>query len=137
MKISYNWLKRYIDLNLSPEELANTLPMLGHEVDSVEHVGVPPLENVVVGEILKKDQHPDADRLTVCEVDVNDGEVKTIVCGATNHNAGDRVIVALPGAVLPGNFKIKKSKLRGVPSAGMLCSAGNSASHQSLRGLLY
>lgn len=124
MKISYNWLKRYLDLDLPAEKLADMLPMLGHEVGSVEQVGVPPLAHVVVGEILSKEQHPDADRLSVCLVDVGDAEPKTIVCGATNHKAGDRVIVALPGAVLPGNFKIKKSKLRGVASEGMMCSAG-------------
>lgn len=110
--------------------------MLGLEVDSMEHSGVPPLEYVVVGEILKRDQHPDADRLTVCEVKVSDSETTSIVCGAKNHKVGDRVPVALPGAVLPGNFKIKKSKLRGVPSAGMLCSPKELGLPDTVDGLL-
>ncbi|MFP4070279.1 MAG: phenylalanine--tRNA ligase subunit beta, partial [Opitutales bacterium] len=127
MKISYNWLKHYLDLDtpeLTPEMLAEALPLLGFEVDEIVKLGPPPLENVVVGEVLVYDQHPNADRLRVCKVKTSEGGVAhNIVCGAKNFEAGDRVMVALPGAVLPGDFKIKKSKLRGEPSEGMMCSA--------------
>ena len=99
------------------------LPMLGIEVEEGEEDSGPTLEKVVVGEVLSKDPHPEADRLSVCTVEVGSNEPATIVCGATNFSPGDRVPVALPGAKLPGGFKIKKSKLRGVASEGMMCSA--------------
>ncbi|PXA04111.1 phenylalanine--tRNA ligase subunit beta [Coraliomargarita sinensis] len=127
MKISYNWLKNYIDLNEtehSPEILAEVLPLLGFDIEEYEKLGPPPLENVVVGEVVRYDKHPDADRLRCCIVrTAEEDEPHRIVCGAKNFEAGDKVMVALPGAVLPGNFKIKKSKLRGQPSEGMMCSA--------------
>jgi len=127
MKISYNWLKTYLDLSSPeclPEMLAEVLPMLGFDIESFEKLGPPPLENVVVGEVVRYDQHPNADRLRVCKVRTAEGgEAHNIVCGASNFEAGDRVMVALPGAVLPGDFKIKKSKIRGEPSEGMMCSA--------------
>jgi phenylalanyl-tRNA synthetase beta chain len=127
MKISYNWLKNYIDLDPvehSPEVLAEVLPLLGFDIEAYEKLGPPQLENVVVGQVIEYGQHPDADRLRCCKVSTgNEGEVHDIVCGAKNFNQGDKVMVALPGAVLPGNFKIKASKLRGQPSAGMMCSA--------------
>ena len=123
MKISLNWLSDYIDLKDylgNVDELAKILTAAGLEVEEIEdpskHWG-----SVVIGKIEKKDKHPDADKLTVCQVDVG-GKVEQIVCGAKNHNAGDFVVVATPGAVLPGDFKIKKSKIRGVESNGMLCS---------------
>jgi phenylalanyl-tRNA synthetase beta chain len=123
MKISRNWLQRYVDLaERSDEDLAYALTMLGFEVESIAHTGLPPLAQVVVGEILAFARHPDADKLSVCEVDVGDGRMRRIVCGAKNFQAGDRVLVALPGAVLPGDFKIKEGKLRGVVSEGMMCS---------------
>ena len=127
MKISYNWLKNYIDLDPvehSPEVLQEVLPLLGFDIEAIEKLGPPQLDNVVVGQVLEYGQHPDADRLRCCKVSTgNEGEVHDIVCGAKNFNQGDKVMVALPGAVLPGNFKIKASKLRGQPSAGMMCSA--------------
>ena len=128
MKISYNWLKNYIDLDETehaPEVLAEALPFLGFEIEEQLQLGAPPLDNVVVGEVLDFGQHPDADRLRCCKVRVDSSAdvPLDIVCGAKNFVAGDRVAVALPGAVLPGNFKIKKSKLRGQPSEGMMCSA--------------
>lgn len=127
MKISYNWLKKYIDLDPvehAPEVLAEVLPLLGFDIEEYETLGPPQLENVVVGQVLEFDQHPDADRLRCCLVTTGqDGDPHKIVCGAKNFNAGDKVMVALPGAVLPGDFKIKKSKLRGQPSEGMMCSA--------------
>lgn len=123
MKISLEWLTDYIDLDgIGVEAIAHALTMVGFEVEGIETAGLPPLEHVVVGEIRSHKPHPDADRLSVCQVDVGDGTERTIVCGARNFRDGDRVIVALPGAVLPGDFKIKKSKLRGVVSEGMMCS---------------
>jgi phenylalanyl-tRNA synthetase beta chain len=127
MKISYNWLKNYIDLDPiehSPEVLAEVLPLLGFDIEEYEKLGPPQLDNVVVGQVLEYVQHPDADRLRCCKVSTGkEGEIHAIVCGAKNFESGDKVMVALPGAVLPGDFKIKASKLRGQPSEGMLCSA--------------
>lgn len=127
MKISYNWLKNYIDLDPvehSPEVLSEVLPLLGFDIEEYEKLGPPPLEHVVVGQVQSYGQHPNADRLRVCKVVTEAGGAPhDIVCGAKNFIEGDRVMVALPGAVLPGDFKIKKSKLRGEPSEGMLCSA--------------
>ena len=128
MKISYNWLKNYIDLDETvhtPEVLIEVLPLLGFEIEECHQLGPPQLDKVVVGEVLEFEQHPNADRLRCCKVstDPSEGGSHAIVCGAKNFVAGDRVAVALPGAVLPGDFKIKKSNLRGQPSEGMLCSA--------------
>ncbi len=124
MKISYNWLKEYVPLTATPEEVAEVLPMLGLEVEEVEKLGLPPFQNLVVGEVLSREQHPDADRLGVCMVKTSpDEEPRQIVCGATNYKVGDRILVALPGCVLPGDFEIKVGKLRGVESHGMMCSA--------------
>ena len=123
MKISLDWLRDYVELPKNSDELIDTLPMLGLEVEEDENDAGSKLEKVVVGEVLSKEQHPEADRLSVCTVEVGGDTPASIVCGATNFKAGDRVPVALPGAKLPGGFKIKKSKLRGVPSEGMMCSA--------------
>ena len=123
MKISLDWLSEYVDLPDPAEELIDVLPMLGIEVEDFDDESLSvSLEKVVVGEVLEKNQHPEADRLTVCSVEVGEEEPAQIVCGATNFKPGDRVPVALPGAKLPGGFKIKKSKLRGVSSEGMMCS---------------
>ena len=140
MKISYNWLNKYLNLDSiqhAPEVLAEALPLLGFDVETLEHLGPPSLENVVVGEVLEFEQHPNADRLRCCRVSTGqEGEPHRIVCGAKNFKAGDRVMVALPGAVLPGDFKIKKSKLRGEPSEGMLCSAKELNLGQDHEGIL-
>lgn len=141
MKISYNWLKNYIDLDETehaPEVLAEVLPFLGFEIEEQLQLGPPPLDNVVVGEVLEFEQHPDADRLRCCKVSTGepDAAPHSIVCGAKNFTAGDRVAVALPGAVLPGNFKIKKSKLRGQPSEGMMCSAKELQTGDDHEGIL-
>jgi phenylalanyl-tRNA synthetase beta chain len=123
MKISLNWLRDYVALDASADEISRAITFLGFEVESVQRTGAPKLENVVVGEILTRAKHPNADKLSVCTVDVGPaGGVKTIVCGAHNCDAGNRVFVALPGAVLPGNFQIKLSKIRGHVSEGMMCS---------------
>ncbi len=124
MKISYNWLNKYIDINDYRDrldELSSLLTKAGLEVEDL----INPAQfwnNVVVGKLLEVGKHPDADKLTLCKVDVGESEPLAIVCGAKNHKTGDLVAVAKVGAVLPGNFKIKKSKIRGVESFGMLCS---------------
>ncbi|MBL9213377.1 MAG: phenylalanine--tRNA ligase subunit beta, partial [Opitutaceae bacterium] len=123
MKISLNWLRDYVQLDASVDEISRAVTFLGFEVESVHVTGAPKLEQVVVGEILTRAKHPNADKLSVCTVDVGPaGGVKTIVCGAHNCDAGNRVLVALPGAILPGNFQIKQSKIRGQSSDGMMCS---------------
>ena len=125
MKISLNWLKQYVSLDgVSTEELQRAITFLGFEVEGVVSTALPPLTNVVVGEIKTRAKHPNADKLSVCTVDVGSahGGVRTIVCGAPNCDAGNRVPVALPGAVLPGDFKIKQSKIRGQQSDGMMCA---------------
>ena len=135
MKISLEWLKEYVELPADGSELVDVLPMLGLEVEESEDES-PSLEQVVVGEVLDKQQHPEADRLSVCQVNVGASEPANIVCGATNFKVGDRVPVALPGAKLPGGFKIKKSKLRGVPSEGMMCSAKELTLGEDDQGLM-
>ncbi|MDP0501616.1 MAG: phenylalanine--tRNA ligase subunit beta [Verrucomicrobiota bacterium JB022] len=123
MKISRNWLQRYVDLaDQSNEAIAHALTMVGFEVEGIEQTGLPQLDHVVVGEILSYEPHPDADKLSVCQVDVGQGEPQQIICGAKNFKQNDRVIAALPGAVLPGDFRIEPRKMRGVQSNGMLCS---------------
>lgn len=121
MLVPVKWLKEYVDIDIDTKELADKLTMSGSHVDSIESVdkGV---ENVVVGKILEINQHPDADRLVVTKIDVGT-EVIQIVTGANNIKVGDYIPVALVGAKLPGGVKIKKGKLRGVESNGMLCSA--------------
>jgi phenylalanyl-tRNA synthetase beta chain len=124
MKISLKWLNDYVDLEeyfKKPDTLAELLTRTGLEVEGIENKAKD-FENVVVGLILEKDKHPNADKLSLCRVTTGQGVVHQIVCGAQNHKTGDRVIVALPGAVLPGNFSIQKSVIRSVESYGMLCS---------------
>ncbi len=124
MKISLNWLSEYLDLDgLSVNEISDMLTFAGIEVEDLQQKGVStPL--VVVAQVKAAEQHPQADRLKVCRVDVGDGgPLRQIVCGAQNYKVGDKVPCALPGAVLPGDVEIKVGKLRGVDSCGMLCSA--------------
>lgn len=122
MKFSESWLRQFVNPDLSSEALAELLTMAGLEVEERGPVA-PPFNNVVVGHVLSVTKHPDADRLNVCEVDAGEGVPRQIVCGASNVAVGLKVPCALPGAVLPGDFKIKEAKVRGVPSAGMLCAA--------------
>jgi phenylalanyl-tRNA synthetase beta chain len=121
MLISLEWLKEYVDINEDVKELENALTMIGQEVEAIEEQGQH-LDNVVVGHIVEYGQHPDADKLSLLKVNVGEETPLQIICGAPNHKLGDKVIVAKIGAVLPGNFKIKKAKVRGVESSGMLCS---------------
>jgi len=121
MKVSLSWLKEYTSVNFSPDELADKLTMAGLEVEGIES-RFDYLENITVSRVEKAEKHPNADKLSVCSVDVGD-QIVQIVCGAPNVREGLIVPCALPGTVLPGDFKIKKSKIRGEKSAGMLCSA--------------
>lgn len=121
MLISLDWLKQYVDIKENLKELDNALTMIGQEVEAIDIQGKD-LDNVVVGQIVEYGKHPNSDRLTLLKVNVGKDEPLQIVCGAPNHKLGDKVVVATIGAVLPGDFKIKKSKIRDVESFGMLCS---------------
>ena len=121
MKISYKWLQEYLDLDLPAKEVAEQIERSAVEVDSVT-VPMDGLKKIVVGEVVSLEDHPDSDHLHVCQVDVGEAENLQIVCGAPNVAAGKKVIVALPGSRIAGNVKIKKSKMRGIESSGMLCS---------------
>ncbi len=121
MQFSYNWLKTQADANLSADEFAHLLTMSGLEVEEADKAA-PEFSSVVVAEVKSVEKHPDADRLNITQVDAGTGELIQIVCGAPNVRAGIKVPCALPGAVLPGNFKIKPTKMRGQVSNGMLCS---------------
>jgi len=118
MKLSLNWLKDYVDIDMSVEELAHVMTMAGLEVEGIEHLGQS-LDGVVAAEILSVKKHPKADRLVLCEMDTGSGE-STVVCGAPNVKKGQLVPMALPGTTLPGGITIKKSKIRGELSLGML-----------------
>jgi phenylalanyl-tRNA synthetase beta chain len=122
MRVPLSWLRDYVDVDLTPEALAERLTLLGMEVKGIERWGAE-WRNVVVGELLSVEKHPNADRLSLTSVRVADGEPPlAIVCGATNIAAGQRVPVALPGAVLPGDRRIERTEKMGVVSNGMLCS---------------
>ncbi|HVF71859.1 MAG TPA: phenylalanine--tRNA ligase subunit beta [Chthoniobacterales bacterium] len=135
MKFSVNWLREFVELPASVDELADLLTMAGIEIEGVEKRGAN-FENVVVAQIKASEQHPNADRLSVCQVDDGTGQPRQIVCGAKNYKVGDKVPLALPGAVLVGDLKIKPSKLRGVESQGMLCSPSELGLSQDSDGLL-
>ncbi|AWB67464.1 phenylalanine--tRNA ligase subunit beta [Saccharobesus litoralis] len=121
MKFSEAWLREWVNPAITSEELVEQITMSGLEVDDVADVAKP-FSGVVVGEVVECGPHPDADKLQVTKINVGEDELLDIVCGAKNCRLGLKVAVAKVGAVLPGDFKIKKAKLRGVPSFGMLCS---------------
>jgi len=121
MKFSVNWLREFVDLPENPEEIADLLTRAGAETENIEQRGAK-IDKVIVSQITASSRHPNADRLTVCEVDDASGTKRRIVCGATNYKVGDKVPLALPGTKLPNGTEIRKSKLRGVESEGMLCS---------------
>ncbi|MEO4052000.1 phenylalanine--tRNA ligase subunit beta [Solibacillus sp. CAU 1738] len=122
MLVSLKWLSQYVDTqNLSPEELAEKITRSGIEVDAVID-RAQGMTNVVVGHVVSKEKHPEADKLNICQVDVGEESLQQIICGAPNVDEGQKVIVARPGAHLPGGIKIKKAKLRGHESNGMICS---------------
>ena len=124
MKISLDWLSQYIQLDHDDKALDSLVSLLvkaGLEVESLTN-WAENWEGVVVGTLLGVEKHPNADRLTLCQVDIGASKPLQIVCGAKNHKTGDQVAVAQVGSYLPGGLKIKKSKIRGMESCGMLCS---------------
>ncbi|MNU48620.1 Phenylalanine--tRNA ligase beta subunit [compost metagenome] len=135
MKISENWLRTWVNPAIDSDTLSDQLTMLGLEVDELAPVAKP-FTGVVIGEVLTVEQHPDADRLRVTTVNIGSGEPLQIVCGAPNVRVGMKAPVATIGAVLPGDFKIKKGKLRGVESQGMLCGASEIDLEDKIDGLL-
>jgi len=135
MKISLNWLRDFVDCRIPASELESLLRRAGLEVASIGERGAA-IDKVVVAQVLESNPHPNADRLSVCRVDDGSGSPRQIVCGAKNYKVGDKVPLALPGAVLPGDFKIKTGKLRGVESEGMLCSAKELRLAEDSDGLL-
>ena len=130
MRVSYDWLKTMIDIPEDPKTLSDEYIRTGTEVEAIDTVGES-FDHVVTAKVLTKIPHPDSDHMYVCSVDVGDKNLDAdgnpaplqIVCGAQNFEAGDHIVTAMIGAVLPGDVKIKKSKLRGVVSMGMNCSA--------------
>jgi phenylalanyl-tRNA synthetase beta chain len=135
MKFSVNWLREFVDPPSSVEELAELLTLAGIEIEGIEKWGAN-FDNVVVAQINASAQHPNADRLSVCQVDDGSGQTRQIVCGAKNYKVGDKVPLALPGAILANDLKIKPSKLRGVESQGMLCSGIELGLSEDSDGLL-
>lgn len=138
MKISLKWLNEYVnvkDFFAQPQKLADLLTNSGLEVDAVTNLSEQ-FHHVVVGHVKELGRHPDADKLTVCQVDAGEGSLRQIICGAKNHKAGDKVVVCLPGSVLPGDFKIKESKIRGVDSRGMLASESELGLSKESEGIL-
>ncbi len=135
MKFSVNWLREFVDLPKNPEEIAELLTRAGIETKKIETRGAN-IDKVIVSQITASSRHPNADRLTVCEVDDGSGTKRQIVCGATNYKVGDKVPLALPDAKLPNGMEIRKSKLRGVESEGMLCSPIELSLGEDASGLL-
>jgi phenylalanyl-tRNA synthetase beta chain len=135
MKFSVNWLREFVDLPRKAEEIAELLTRAGVETENIETRGAK-IDKVIVSQITASSRHPNADRLTVCEVNDASGTKRQIVCGATNYKVGDKVPLALPGAKLPNGLEIKKSKLRGVESEGMLCSPIELGLGEDASGLL-
>jgi phenylalanyl-tRNA synthetase beta chain len=135
MKFSVNWLSEFVDLPKNAEEIADLLTRAGVETENIETRGAK-IDRVIVSQVTASSRHPNADRLTVCEVDDGSGTKRQIVCGATNYQVGDKVPLALPGAKLPNGTEIRKSKLRGVESEGMLCSAIELGLGEDAAGLL-
>ena len=135
MKFSESWLRSFVNPAISGAEFSHLLTMAGLEVEEEETVA-PAFDSVVVAHVLEVSKHPDADRLNVCRVDIGQGQTQQIVCGAPNVAPGLKVPCALPGANLPGNFKIKVAKVRGIESSGMLCSAKELGVAEDASGLL-
>ena len=135
MQFPHSWLTQHANPNLSPDQLAHLLTMAGLEVEETT-LAAPAFSGVVVAEVKSLEKHPDADRLNVTQVDAGTGELLQIVCGAPNVRVGVKVPCALAGAVLPENFKIKPTKMRGVESNGMLCSAKELGNDDGVNGLL-
>ena len=135
MKISENWLREWVNPKIDTATLVARLTQAGHEVDSFEPVAGD-FSGIIVGQVSRIEAHPDADKLQICTVDIGEDEALSIVCGAANVRQDLKIPVAVVGAVLPGNFKIKKAKLRGIPSFGMLCSTSEMGLTSSADGLM-
>src|SRR5438874_4440735 len=135
MKFSVNWLREFVELPPSIDALTELLTMSGVEIEGIQKRGAD-FDKVVVAQIMDSKPHPNADRLTVCVVDDGTGTKRQIVCGARNYRVGDKVPLALPGAELTGGLKVRASKLRGVESEGMLCSAKELGVAEDAAGLL-
>ncbi len=136
MRVPISWLREYVDVELSPDELAERLTLLGMEVSAIERIGGD-WQRVVVGELLEVAPHPNSNRLSLTRVRIGAGEPElSIVCGATNITRGQRVPVALPGSVLPGNRRIEVTTIAGVPSQGMLCSGDELGLSSDADGIL-
>lgn len=135
MRISLNWLKELVPLDVDAQELAERLTMLGLEIEAIHERGKD-ISDVYVGHILEIRPHPDADKLVVCRTDIGKGEPLQIVCGATNMKVGDKVPTAIDGATLPGGFTIGSRKMRGVQSCGMMCSAREMGLGEEHSGLM-
>ena len=141
MKISYNWLKEYIDIDLDAKTVARYLTDTGLEVEGIEHVESVRggLQGIVIGEVLTKEQHPNADRLSITTVNIGQEEALKIVCGAPNVEVGQKVPVATIGTVLYSeneSFKIKKGKIRGEVSEGMICAEDEIGLGDSHKGIM-
>src|SRR6266540_3656782 len=135
MKVPVAWLREYCDPGMSAEEIADTLTMAGIKVERLHRVGVGDPSEFVVGKVLSAERHPDADRLSVCTVDIGAGEARTIVCGAPNVAAGQTVAVARPGALMPDGSQLGEAELRGVRSSGMILAedeVGVGEDHQGI-----
>ena len=138
MKLSYSWLKNYLECDLTPQQVADAMTSIGIEVDSVaEEEEIPGgLAGVVVAEVVECEAHPNSDHLHITKVNDGTGELLTVVCGAPNVAAGQKVLFARLGAVLPRDFKIKKSKIRGVESFGMICAEDELGIGNSHEGII-
>src|SRR5438034_9569493 len=140
MKVTFNWLKQYVEFNWSPEELAQRLTLLGLEVEGVQKLSGE-FEGIIVAQLITLDKHPNADKLSLCRVNTGQGE-RAIVCGAQNFKAGDKVALILPGASLPlkpgeqAPVTVKVGKIRGVESHGMMCSPKEVGLSEDGEGLL-
>ncbi len=118
MRVSYNWIKEYVEFDWSPEELAERLTMAGLEVEEIEKI-IPESKKIVVGKVLEIKEHPDSSRLHICNTDVGRRKI-SIVCGAPNVKEGGNFVTALPGAFLPSGKYVEETKIRGIVSEGML-----------------
>jgi phenylalanyl-tRNA synthetase beta chain len=136
MRVPFSWLREYCDPGIGAVELAERLAMTGTEVERVGLLGPPATDGFVVGRVIERESHPNADRLSVCTVDTGEGDARTIVCGAPNVATGQTVPVALPGATMPGGTKLGKAKLRGVESYGMILSAAELEIAEDSAGIL-
>ena len=135
MNYSYNWLKTLLEFEMDPHQLAERLTMIGHEVEEVKYLGEG-LERVMVGRVLAVKPHPQADRLRLVTVDYAGADTVEVVCGAPNVMEGRNYPLALEGAVLPGGMEIKRARIRGIESCGMLCSEKELSLSEEASGLM-